>query len=76
MQQANRLLQQERKRIGRVASGVAEELKTSTLTAAKSAAEDVKEAGRSVAASVSETVAETAEAVKDRAAKESREVQS
>lgn len=76
MEQANRLLRKERERIGRVASGVAEELKSSTLTAAKSATDDVKEAGRSVAASVSETVAETFDAVKDRAAKEAREAKS
>lgn len=76
MEQANRLLRQERERVGRVASGVAEDLKSSARSAAKAVAEDVKDAGRSLTASASEPVAEAADSVKDRTATQAQEAQS
>ena len=70
MQEANRLLRQERARLGRVASGVAEEVKDSARDAAKKLSDDVSKASREAASALSETVADTVDAAKERAGKE------
>lgn len=70
MHETNRLLRQERARIGRAASGVAEELKDSARDAAMAVSDEVKEASRTAASAVSQKVADTTEAIKDCAAKE------
>ena len=70
MEQANQLLQQERDRFGRIASGVADELKQSSRATAKAVSEEVKQASRAATATVSKQAADTAEAVTSRVGRE------
>ena len=70
MEEANRLLRQERARLGRVASGVADEVSDSAREAARKVSDEVSQASREAASAVSETVADTVDAAKKRAGKE------
>ncbi|WP_284165356.1 DUF3618 domain-containing protein [Frigidibacter sp. SD6-1] len=72
--EATRLLREERARLGRVAAGVADELKQSSRDLADTIAGEVKDASRSHAAALSDKLSEDAEAVKDRAAKEAGDI--
>lgn len=70
MEEANRLLRQERARLGRVASGVADEVTDRARDAAQRVSDDVSKSSREAAAAVSDAVADTVQAAKERAGKE------